>query len=89
MNFTHGTRIELSNSLSFPENFILPTKLRSYARRRCAEIRTIEKNGRDDDEDMPVGVVTVGGYVDHAWTTRRQAWNDKAREIKVPASPSC
>ena len=75
-NYINATRPELANRITFPNSVILPTKLRGYAVRRCAEIGMI-----DDLEEVEKPNVQ-GGFTD-TWLTRRRAWDEKARELKV------
>jgi Glutathione S-transferase, C-terminal domain len=66
----------MSLSLPFPYGFILPTRLRAYAVRRCAEIGTMEDLEEDDKPTLRDGI-------SDSWLTRRRTWDDKARALRV------
>ena len=80
-NYLGATRTALS-SLPFPYSFTFPTTLRQYAVRRCKDIGDVQDldDDKDNDHQPPHQSLT------HTWLTRRRAWHDKARELKV--SPS-
>jgi Outer mitochondrial membrane transport complex protein len=75
-NFLGVTRREISLSLHFPHGFFLPTRLRAYANRRCAEIGTVEDL---EDQERPT---IKDGFSDN-WLTRRRTWDEKARSVRV------
>ena len=56
---------------------MLPTRLRAYAVRRCAEIGMIED--LDEDQEKP----TIKDGFSDTWLTRRRTWDEKARTLRV------
>jgi hypothetical protein len=75
-NYLGKTRKSLSTSLPFPHGFLVPTRLRAYAVRRCSEIGIADS--LDEDENPTV----QGGFTD-SWLTRRRTWDEKARNLRV------
>jgi hypothetical protein len=67
----------VASALSFPHGFMLPTRLRGYAVRRCAEIGMIED--LDEEQEKP----TIKDGFSDTWLTRRRTWDEKARALRV------
>ena len=57
---------------------MLPTRLRAYAIRRCAEIGIIEELD-EPSEDKP----SLKDGLNDSWLTRRRTWDEKARTLHV------
>jgi len=56
---------------------MLPTRLRAYAVRRCAEIGIVEE--LDEVVDKP----SLKDGLNDSWLTRRRTWDEKARTLHV------
>ena len=78
MNYLEATRRGVAQSLPFVQGFMLPTRLRAYAIRRCAEIGIMEDN-LDENVTNP----TLKDGLNDSWLTRRRTWDEKARTVHV------
>lgn len=62
---------------------MLPTRLRAYAIRRCAEIGIVEEENLDIEETKP----NLKDGLNDSWLKRRRTWDEKARTLHVPSLP--
>ena len=75
-NYLGVIRREVSLSFPFPHGFLLPTSLRAYAVRRCAEIGMIED--LEEEQHKPI----IDGFSDN-WLPKRITWDEKGRALRV------